>query len=110
MYRSQLDSDQFPRSEAESAALFCRWRGSGRWQLSEEHPGYRPNRAASRAASAPPRIAVTGPLDVQVRSASDWERAIIRGFELFRDLVAHDGGFIDFDADAGVLAFRARST
>ena len=53
---------------------------------------------------------VTGPLEVQVRSAGDWERAITRGFELFRDLVANDGGFIDFDADAGQLAFRARAT
>ena len=49
---------------------------------------------------------VTGPLDVQVRSAGDWERAIVRGFDLFRDLAAHDGGFIDFDADAGTLTFR----
>ena len=51
---------------------------------------------------------VTGPLEVQVRSAGDWERAILRGFELFRALAAHDGGFIDFDADAGTLTFRSR--
>ena len=53
---------------------------------------------------------VTGPLEVQVRSAGDWERAILRGFEIFRDLAKHDGGFIDFDADAGTLTFRPRGT
>ena len=49
---------------------------------------------------------VTGPLEVGGRSAADWERAILTGFELFRQLQDHNGGFIDFDADAGVMTFR----
>lgn len=51
---------------------------------------------------------VTGPLEVGVRSAADWERAILAGYELYRQMQAHGGGFIDFDADRGEMAFRAR--
>jgi NTP pyrophosphatase (non-canonical NTP hydrolase) len=50
---------------------------------------------------------VTGPLEVGGRSAADWERAILTGFDLFRQLQDHNGGFIDFDADASMIAFRS---
>lgn len=49
---------------------------------------------------------VTGPLEVGGRSAADWERAILTGFELFRQLQYHNGGFIDFNADDGTMTFR----
>lgn len=49
---------------------------------------------------------VTGPLEVGARSAADWERAILTGFDLFRQLQVHNGGFIDFNADAGTMTFR----
>lgn len=49
---------------------------------------------------------VTSPLEVGARSAADWERAILTGFDIFRQLQDHNGGFIDFDADAGTMTFR----
>lgn len=49
---------------------------------------------------------VTGPLEVGARSAGDWERAILSGFAVFRELCEHGGGFIDFDADAASMTFR----
>ena len=44
--------------------------------------------------------------EVGVRSAADWELAILRGFEMFRQLVAHGGGTVTFDADNRTLAFQ----
>ena len=43
--------------------------------------------------------------EVGVRSAADWELAILRGFEMFRHLVANDGGSVTFDADARSLTY-----
>lgn len=48
--------------------------------------------------------------EVGVRSAADWELAILRGFEMFRQLVAYGGGSIAFDADNRTLAFRPPPT
>lgn len=45
--------------------------------------------------------------EVSSRNAADWERAILGGFSVFRDLVAHDGGFVTFNADEGQLVFTA---
>lgn len=45
--------------------------------------------------------------EVGARSAADWELAILRGFEMFRRLVAHGGGSVTFDADARTLIFTA---
>jgi NTP pyrophosphatase (non-canonical NTP hydrolase) len=45
--------------------------------------------------------------EVGVRSAADWELAILRGFEMFRDLVTHGAGSVSFDADARTLTFTA---
>lgn len=46
-------------------------------------------------------------LEVGVRSAADWEDAILQGFEMFRELLAHGGGSVEFDADARTLTFVA---
>lgn len=50
---------------------------------------------------------VTGQLEVGARSQANWEAAILKGFEMFRHLVAHQGGKVHFDADAGTLRFEA---
>lgn len=50
---------------------------------------------------------LTGPLEVGGRSEADWERAILNGYVMFRNLVASGGGYVDFDADAGTMGFRA---
>ncbi|MGY2148886.1 MazG nucleotide pyrophosphohydrolase domain-containing protein [Nocardia gipuzkoensis] len=42
---------------------------------------------------------MTSMLEVGVRSHADWESAIIQGHAMFRELVAHDGGTVEFDAD-----------
>ena len=34
------------------------------------------------------------------------ERAILAGYRVFRGLTTNNGGFIDFDSDAGMLTFR----
>jgi hypothetical protein len=49
---------------------------------------------------------LAGPLEVGVRSEADWERAILTGYGVFRELVANGGGFIDIDAEVGTLAYR----
>ncbi|MGL5825263.1 MAG: nucleoside triphosphate pyrophosphohydrolase family protein [Nocardioides sp.] len=51
---------------------------------------------------------VTGQLEVGARSQANWEAAILQGFEVFRQLVAHQGGRVHFDSDAGQLRFEAR--
>ena len=50
---------------------------------------------------------VTGQLEVGARSQANWEAAILKGFEMFRELVAHQGGRVHFDADSGELRFEA---
>jgi len=50
---------------------------------------------------------VTGQFEVGARSQANWEAAILKGFEMFRLLVAHQGGRVHFDADAGELRFEA---
>ncbi|BBZ56045.1 MazG nucleotide pyrophosphohydrolase domain [Mycobacteroides abscessus] len=46
-------------------------------------------------------------VEVADRTGADWERAILAGFKVFRELLAHDGGFVAFDADAGQLEFMS---
>lgn len=46
-------------------------------------------------------------LEVGVRSAADWEDAILQGFTMFRELLTHGGGTVEFDADARRLHFVA---
>lgn len=43
--------------------------------------------------------------EVGVRSAADWEMAILRGFAMFRQLIANDGGSVDFDVATGSLTY-----
>ena len=45
--------------------------------------------------------------EVADRTGADWERAILAGFKVFRELLAHDGGFVTFDAAAGQLEFMS---
>lgn len=44
--------------------------------------------------------------EVGVRTPADWEQAILAGFDMFRQLLANDGGAVRFDADARTLTFR----
>jgi NTP pyrophosphatase (non-canonical NTP hydrolase) len=53
-------------------------------------------------------VLMTHGLEVGSRKQSDFERAIIQGFNIFRQLHANNGGFIDFDADARELTYRTR--
>jgi NTP pyrophosphatase (non-canonical NTP hydrolase) len=45
--------------------------------------------------------------EVGARSSADWEQAVLQGFEMFRQLVAHDGGSVMFDAADRSLTFTA---
>ncbi len=49
---------------------------------------------------------VTASLEVAARNPADWERAIVNGFRVFRDLAANDGGFVQFNADTELFEFR----
>lgn len=40
---------------------------------------------------------MTGSFEVSARSKQDWEKAILTGYSLFRDLVNNDGGKVHFD-------------
>ncbi|MFI6997157.1 nucleoside triphosphate pyrophosphohydrolase family protein [Nocardia sp. NPDC050175] len=48
---------------------------------------------------------MTSTLEVGVRSAADWESAIIQGHNMFRQLLIHGGGSVEFDADQQSLRF-----
>ncbi|WP_162958854.1 nucleoside triphosphate pyrophosphohydrolase family protein [Nocardia yunnanensis] len=48
---------------------------------------------------------MTATLEVGVRSPADWESAIIQGYRMFRELLAHGGGSVTFDADHRTLSF-----
>lgn len=50
---------------------------------------------------------MTTGLEVSTRSHADFEAAIIEGHRVYRQLVLHNGGLVDFDADKLVLTFRA---
>lgn len=50
---------------------------------------------------------VTTNFEVASRTSAEWERAILGGFKAFRDLRAHGGGFVVFDADSGELRFSS---
>lgn len=53
---------------------------------------------------------LTSVTEARVRTSGDWEHAILSGFTCFRHLVAHSGGSVRFDADAGTLEFLPPST
>lgn len=48
---------------------------------------------------------MTSNLEVSVRSAADWESAILQGHAMFRQLLAHGGGAVEFDAARRSLRF-----
>lgn len=43
--------------------------------------------------------------EARMRSAAQWEAAIMEGFDCFRLLVEHGGGSVRFDTDSGLLEF-----
>ena len=51
-------------------------------------------------------VLMTHGLEVGTRKHADFERAIIQGFGVFRQLHANNGGFVDFDADERALTYR----
>ena len=40
---------------------------------------------------------MTTPFEVSIKSTKDWEKAILKGYSLFGELVKHNGGKIHFD-------------
>jgi NTP pyrophosphatase (non-canonical NTP hydrolase) len=50
---------------------------------------------------------LVGGTEVGVRSAADWERAILTGYDMFRQLRDHDGGTVSFEADSRSMTFQA---
>lgn len=51
---------------------------------------------------------MTSGLEVSTRTHADFETAILEGHRVYRLLVEHNGGYVDFDADGPSLTFRAR--
>jgi NTP pyrophosphatase (non-canonical NTP hydrolase) len=49
---------------------------------------------------------ITAPYEVGVRTAADWERAILTGFTAWRALRDHNGGTVILDATSRSLAFQ----
>ena len=49
---------------------------------------------------------VTALTEVAVRSTADWEQAILAGFDMFRLLLANNGGSVTFDANARRLTYQ----
>lgn len=49
---------------------------------------------------------MTSTFEVGARTAADWETAILEGHRMFRELVAHGGGSIAFDAEAREVHFE----
>ncbi|MDB5086782.1 MAG: nucleotide pyrophosphohydrolase [Mucilaginibacter sp.] len=41
---------------------------------------------------------MTENFEVKVRSSREWEKAILKSYEIFRKLIANDGGKVEFDA------------
>lgn len=52
-------------------------------------------------------VLMTHGLEVGTRKQADFERAIIQGFGVFRQLHTNNGGFVDFDADERTLTYRS---
>jgi len=45
-------------------------------------------------------------LEVRDRTANEWEQAILAGYQVFRSLRSHGGGFVDVNFEAPSLVFR----
>jgi len=48
---------------------------------------------------------MTENFEVNVRSTKEWEKAILKAYEIFRQLIAHQGGRIEFDALEKTISF-----
>ena len=48
---------------------------------------------------------MTEHLEVRVRTEADWERTILKAYDVWREAIPFGGGRIAFDSDAGVFAF-----
>lgn len=44
--------------------------------------------------------------EVRIRSAAEWETAILQGYRVWRDIRANRRGFVDVDLHAGCISFR----
>src|SRR5712692_1850358 len=53
---------------------------------------------------------VTSPFEVRIRTAHDWERAILRSFAMWRALRANEGGTLHLDLPARQIEFSAPKT
>jgi hypothetical protein len=51
-------------------------------------------------------IALTAHLEVRVRTAADWERAILMGYDALRSLLAHSGGVLVGDMASAQLRYE----
>jgi hypothetical protein len=52
---------------------------------------------------------MTSPFEVSIKSKKDWEKAILRGYSLFRDLCSNDGGRVHFNMIEGAAQFEKRN-
>ncbi|WP_273210116.1 hypothetical protein [Runella zeae] len=41
---------------------------------------------------------MTENFEVKIRSSKEWEQAILKAYEVFRFLISHEGGIVEFDA------------
>lgn len=51
---------------------------------------------------------MTDYLEVRVRSRNDWQHAILRGYQVFRQVVEHRGGVVTADLDTRTITFDGR--
>lgn len=54
--------------------------------------------------------ATSAPFEVGVRTAADWEQAILTGFAAWRKLRKNNGGIVTLDAENRTLAVRSAAT
>jgi hypothetical protein len=51
---------------------------------------------------------MTSTFEVAARSRKEWENAILKAYELFRELVKHNGGVIHYDMNQQTATFQQR--
>ncbi|HEX3854270.1 MAG TPA: hypothetical protein VHW01_25075, partial [Polyangiaceae bacterium] len=45
-------------------------------------------------------------LEVRVRTIAEWERAILRAYEIWREMRAHGGGVVEIDLAGRAIDYR----
>ncbi len=50
---------------------------------------------------------MTEHFEVKIRTSKEWERAILKGYEVFRLLSNHNGGKVDFDTTKKEISFSS---